>query len=452
MLFMNIKRTLAVLCAFLVLILITACSQTTAAQDAQVTAIENVTVLTMHDGAILKNHTVLIDSDRIIELLPSGDTALPTETIRINGTGKYLMPGLTEMHGHIPPLTRGDQAIKDTLFLYLANGVTTVRGMLGSPGQLELRQAALSHEITSPTLYLAGPSFNGNSISSPIEATKRVNKQVEEGWDLLKIHPGLTADEYKAMAAEAKSKGIDFASHVPADVGLEMALNSGQRTIDHIDGYIDYLSGANTVLSAEDLQRAANMTKIANVGIVPTMAVWETLLQAASYEDRKAFDELRYVDARTLNGWTQFYTRERSIGSLNGSDPRVRHENRLRLLKVMSDANVEILFGTDAPQAFSVPGFSIHREIASMVEAGLTPEQVLQSGTHATGVYFADKDTFGLIATGHRADMILLDGNPLEDLENMKNPVGVMVRGIWMPREEIARKLADIEARAEATK
>ena len=172
------------------------------------TAFVDVTVLTMDDRGVLPGQTVIVDGDRITSMGPADEITAPEDAHIIEGAGKFLMPGFAEMHGHVPPLSAGDDAVNETLFLYLSNGVTTVRGMLGSGGQLQLREDALSGARLSPTLYLAGPSFNGGSVQSPEQAVQMVDAQVEQGWDLLKIHPGLTRAEYDAMASRANERGV----------------------------------------------------------------------------------------------------------------------------------------------------------------------------------------------------------------------------------------------------
>lgn len=413
-------------------------------------AFENVTVISMSGTETKSPQTVLIEGDRIRRI--GSDIDLPEGTDIIDGRGKFLMPGLTEMHGHVPPLSSSEQAVRDTLFLYVANGVTTVRGMLGTPGQLSLRDDPVWQDDPAPTLYLAGPSFNGSSVFSPAQARRKVAEQIEQGWDLLKIHPGLSQEEYLAMAQSAHTLNIDFGGHVPADVTIETALRARQRTIDHIDGYIEAVNGARNAKTINDFRALAKRTKEAGVGIVPTMAVWESLLGAIPLEERMKFDEIKYVSARTIDGWRRFFTQERSIGFLAGSDPHIRHQNRIALLAALYEEGAEILFGTDAPQVFSVPGFSIHREFPIMKEAGMSNYDILKSATGTIGDHFRDKDTFGTLTEGYRADMVLLGNNPLEDLDALKAPHGVMIRGRWIDRDAIEAGLLDIETRMEATR
>lgn len=406
------------------------------------TVFENVTVLAMDGSGVVEGLSVVVEDDRIISVADLGEFAVSDDATIIDGEGRYLIPGLGEMHGHIPPVLEGEQAVNDILFLYLSNGVTTVRGMLGSPGQLQLREEVLSGERVSPTLYLAGPSFNGNSIRSPEQATRRVEQQVEEGWDLLKVHPGLTRDEYDAMAEKANALAMDFGGHVPAEVGLVRALEAGQRTLDHLDGLIIYLGGETDAISEDAMRAAARLTRDAGTGVVPTSALWITLLQAADRDELFSVAGLDYMPADTVASWRSRF----DAGSGEAQDVHV--ENRRRLLKILHEEGVELLFGTDAPQVFSVPGFSIHREIEEMEAAGLSEADILISATSAIGTYFADKDTFGVIAPGARADLVLLEANPMEDLSALKDPAGVMYRGNWLSREAIQQELAAIAERA----
>ncbi|MCG8505897.1 MAG: amidohydrolase family protein [Sphingomonadales bacterium] len=415
-----------------------------ASAEAEPLAITNVTVLTMADDRALAGQTVVVEGERIVAMGPTAAMALPTSGRIIDGSGKVLIPGLAEMHGHIPSPATDTQEIADILFLYVANGVTTVRGMLGHLGQLQLREQANSGEVVSPTLYLAGPSFNGNSVSSPEQARAMVRAQVDAGWNLLKIHPGLTRAEFDAVAETANALGIRFAGHVPEDVGLAQALAQSQETFDHIDGYIAYLGGEAEPVPQVELDAVADLTREAGAWIVPTHALWEILYGVPQLEALLAYDELKYMPKRVVTGWKNRFRPRRTNGAPTHG---VRIENRDRLLKTLNDRGVPILFGTDSPQLFSVPGFSVRREIAAMREAGLGPYDILKSATANVGHYFANEDDFGMIAPGKRADLVLLNGNPLEDLSVLDTPAAVILRGRVFDRAAIDAGLSEISAR-----
>lgn len=418
-------------------------------------AFTNVSVIPMtNEGLILENHTVIIEGDRIISILPDSKIKFKPETKIIDGTGKYLIPGLAEMHGHVPPTHPSvsapsyfnDEYVENTLFLYVAEGITTVRGMLGYDHQLELKDRVNSGELIGPNLYLAGPSFNGNSVTSPEQAIRKVIQQKEEGWDLLKIHPGLTLSEYNAMAKKANELGITFGGHVPAEVGIERAIDAGQLTIDHIDGYVAYLNTFEGAERDSEMGKIIQKTLEKNVWIVPTQALWETILGAADFEMMMNYDELKYIPKTVKNGYENWASQNvLENPNFNLDNALKEAEVRQELLSKMSKAGVKILMGTDAPQLFSVPGFSIHRELPKMIEAGMSPYQVLVSGTANVGEYFKMKDDFGTIEPEKRADLILVNANPLEDIANIRNNAGVMVRGEWFSKDMIDKRLAEIE-------
>ena len=419
-------------------------SRASAQPKAPEVAFVNVNVVPMDSERVLADQTVLVRGDRIVEVGPAGKVTVPAGAVRIDGRGKYLMPGLAEMHGHIPPPQAPREFTEAVLFMYVANGVTTVRGMLGAPGQLELRERASRGELISPTLYLAGPSFNGNSVNSPAQAAEMVRQQKREGWDLLKVHPGLTRDEYDAMARTAREVGIRFAGHVPAEVGLPHALASGQETIDHVDGYVEHLGAEGAPLDEAKLAGAVRLTKKSGAWIVPTMPLWETLLGVTSIEKLLSYPELKYMPAQQVQSWERLHRARQSAPQFDPGKAEQTAANRKRILKALHDGGVPIIFGTDAPQQFSVPGFSVHREMASMLEAGMTPYQILLTATRNAGEYHKNKSRFGTVAAGSRADLILINGNPLKDLSSVARRAGVLVRGRWLAEDEIQSKLAAI--------
>ena len=379
-----------------------------------------------------------------MNISPADKATVPEGAVRIDGKGKFLMPGLGEMHGHNPPLGSSDEFVETVYFLFLANGVTTVRSMLGWPGQLELREKVKRGELLGPTLYLAGPSFSGTSIQSAPQAEARVREQKAQGWDLLKVHPGLKRDHYEAMARTAKEVGMRFGGHIPADVGLVHAIEQGQETVDHLDGYIEYFGG-HPDIRGEPAKLAGIVKRTRETGtwVVPTMCLWETILGAADLEKMSNYPELIYMPPDQVEQWKKSYQALLSRKD-NPMPAQQTAAQRKVLLKALSDGGVKILFGTDAPQQFSVPGFSIHREIRAMTEAGMRPFDILKSATANVGEYFKHQDRFGVIVPGHRADLLLLEANPLEDASNVAKRSGVMVRGQWLAEREIQARLEKI--------
>ncbi len=415
------------------------------AQEAPAVAFTNVHVIPMDSERVAEDQTVIVRGDRIEAMGPAGEVAVPEGAQVIDGRGKYLMPGLAEMHGHIPPPSDPQAYTDAVLFMYVANGITTVRGMLGHDGQLEIKRKANAGEIVSPTLYLAGPSFNGNSINSASEAEAKVRQQKIEGWDLLKVHPGLTLDEYDAMAETAREVGIRFGGHVPDAVGLAHAIESGQETFDHLDGYEIFMDGTSRPVSDEKLAEAVRLTVDSGSWVIPTMVLWEVLYGTADLETMRNLPELKYMPPAMVASWIRSHEERQGASPADKEAGRHRIANRMKLLAALDDAGARILMGTDAPQQFSVPGFSLHNELERMVEAGMSPYAIYRTGTVNVGDYFADQDTFGQVVVGHRADLVLVNQNPLDDVRHIRDRAGVMVRGMWLSEADIQQELAEIE-------
>ena len=431
-------------------------------------AITNVTVLPMDAERTLSDQTVIIRDGRIVSVGPSQRTTVPAGATMIDGRGKFLMPGLAEMHAHVPPGSPTDEQLSDILFLYVANGVTTIRGMLGAPYQIALKQRIASGELLGPRFFPAAPSLNQNSAPNPEAGVAAVKEAKAAGYDLMKIHPGFSRATWDAAVAELKAQGMTFGGHVPQGVGVVHAMRSGIATIDHVDGFLEAAvrdSAIHTtpgttlgdVIDAVDPAKFPMLARMAReLGIwqVPTMYLWENFYNDKTPEEIGGLPEMKYASPNQLNGWmTQ--KRNRALADQNqGMTPERRSRYltlRRQMLKALSDSGAPMLMGTDSPQMFNVPGFALHRELKVAQEAGLTNYQVLQSGTRNVGRYVSESlkqdGSFGTVAAGQWADLVLLDANPLQDLANLTRRSGVMVRGRWVSAEEITAGLDRLAAK-----
>jgi imidazolonepropionase-like amidohydrolase len=425
-------------------------------------ALVGVNVVPMDRERVIEDVTVLVRRGRVTAIGPQGYVELPPDTTTIDGAGRYLLPGLAEMHAHIPGQAQGEQWLDDVLVLYLANGVTTARGMLGEPMHLTLRDEISDRRRLGPRLYTSGPSLNGNSVDGPGDADRQVREQAAAGYDFVKLHPGLTLAEFDAIAAAATAVGIPFAGHVSTDVGLARALAAGQAGIDHLDGYVDALvpdarampedrgffgSALADLADAGRIADLAAATRAAGAWVVPTETLMENVALPASAETLAARPAMRYVPPALLARWIDT---KRQVLAEADYDPAAAERFialRRRLIRALQEAGAGILLGSDAPQIFNVPGFSIHHELEAMVASGLSPYEALRTGTLNPAIFFGATDRFGTIALGREADLILVDGNPLDDLGVLRRPAGVMVRGVWLDRAELDRRLAAIAAR-----
>lgn len=451
---------------YLALLAVVTLACNTAQQDPSATAVlfTNLHIVDVRNGEILRDHQIVIDSGRILQVAP-GTEALSGFTQTIDAEGAYAVPGLAEMHAHIPSPPTSEERIEETLFLYLSNGITTIRGMLGHPRHLELREAAKSAAVLSPRIFTSSPSLNGNSVKTPEEARTKVTAYQEAGYDFLKIHPGIQRDVFDTLVKTANEVGIPFAGHVPVDVGIRHALESGFSTIDHVDGYLEGLvPEAAGVQPNENGFFGYNFTPLADMGridplvaltneqgvwVVPTQSLFERWFAPTTANEMLAQAEMQCMPASTLENWRS--RKEQSTGEGTGFSAEQWEDFisiRRQLIKALQDEGQGLLLGSDAPQLFNVPGFSIHHEMAGMLRAGLSPLEILQSGTLNPAIFYGMQDEFGEIKEGLSADFFLVSGNPLEDLENLRKVEGVMVRGTWIGKAEIEKKLSSIAENA----
>ncbi len=414
-------------------------------------AFANVNVIPMDRETLLTDQTVIVRGDRIVEIGPAARVKVPDAAMRIDGRGRYLMPALAEMHAHVPGGNAPDAAIERVLFLYAANGIGTIRGMLGHPRHLTLRDRIAKGELWAPRLYTSGPSFNGNTAATIEVATEMVLDQKAAGYDFLKIHPGVPRAVMDAVAATAKKAGIPFAGHVPADVGLHHALELKPLTVDHLDGYIEALArqgapasqwfGVNLMDYVDEsrIPQIVRDTKAAGTWMVTTEILLEHTTSDEDPEAMAKWPEFRYADPKQVAQWIA--TKKKMMADVAPASRARFIQVHRTLIKALNDAGVPFLLGSDAPQMWNVPGFSVHRELKALVASGLSPYQALTAGTRNVAVFFGTLETTGTVASGKRADLILLDANPLADVANSSKIAGVMLAGRWMARGDIDTRL-----------
>jgi len=414
-------------------------------------------------GTIDVDQAVIVRGDKIVRVGPVDEVKIPAGATVIGSQGAYLMPGLAEMHAHVPLQSQGEQYLKDMLQLWIANGVTTIRGMFAQPYHLELRSLIASNEVLGPRLYTAGPSLNGSSVKTVEQALAKVNEQAAAGYDFVKMHPGLTLENYDAIAETAAAIDIPFVGHVSQDVGLWHALEAGQASIEHLDEYMPALvredvevprlrPGPSAVALAAlvDESRiavAAQATAEAGVWNSPTETASENFILPGDPEELGGRPEMAYMPAKTVRGWM---TAKRGMMKAPGYDPELARQfvaYRRQLIKALQDAGAGLLLGSDAPQILNVPGFSIHRELGLLIDSGLTPAQALTAGTVNAAEFLEQQDVFGSVTEGLAADLVLLEANPLDDISNAQAIIGVMLRGQWFSRTELDEALENIRLR-----
>jgi imidazolonepropionase-like amidohydrolase len=438
-----------------------------------------VAVVPMTSERVDADRDVLVVDGRIARIAAGGTLRAPRGAREVDGRGRFLMPGLAEMHAHVPSPPAGAapgsaaavdarRYADDVLLLYVAHGLTTIRGMLGHPWHLELREAIARGTTLGPRLYTASPSLNGTSAPDAATAARLVREHRAAGYDFLKLHPGLKRDVFDAIVATASEVGIPFEGHVADEVGVEHALAARQRAIDHFDGYVQALVdpacltgptsagffGIGLVHCVDERRIPAlvEKTRAAGTWMAPTQSLLERWALPPSPAALAADPALRYVPPTVLAQWQK--ARDGFLALQSVGDERARKfvEVRRTLLREMQRAGVPVLLASDAPQVFNVPGDSALVELELYVAAGLSNLEALRTGTVNAARFFDAQARRGTVETGRDADLVLLAANPLEDVRALRRIEGVMLAGRWLPRAELDAGLAAIAARHAAAR
>jgi imidazolonepropionase-like amidohydrolase len=444
-------------------ILLALLSGPAAPQEPPPTAFVHATVVPMDSDRALEDHTVVVAGGRIAAVGPSDEVEPPEGAAVIDGTGRWLVPGLVDMHVHT--------WIESELTLFVANGVTTVRNMFGSPMHLQWRASIASGERFGPTLVTAGPIVDGKPpvwpgsrvIETPDDARAAVREQVEAGYDFVKVYSRVPSEAYDALIAAAAEAGIPVDGHVPWSVGLPRALEAGQRTLEHLIGYESWLEAADSPFAGEsgtlarfrswdhlDRERLALAVETtADLGTwnCPTLVVMQKWLTAEEIErelERPEYDCVSPFSIQMWRGMASGMTAEVIAAGRAGVD------ERLELTGALHEGGARLLLGTDTGNPWVVAGFSVHEELANLAAAGLSPYAALRAATRAPAECLGQESEFGAVLPGLRADLLLLAADPLADVGAASQRVGVMLRGLWLPEEELRARLAELVAPATA--
>jgi hypothetical protein len=384
-------------------------------------AFVDVSVITMDSEETLPRHTVLVEDGKITAIGPSRSIHVPAGIHRVDGRGRYLTPGLTDAHTHI--------SFPEDLLPYVANGVTTIVNMGSEPDVpiLEWRAEVARGERLGPTIF----------------AARFVDGLREDGPG----HAYLVSSEeqVRAAAVAAKAEGFDLIKAYNREPGMSGILEAGQVMIVHAEEYL--YTHFNRTTDSRLIPSAIEMTLDAGAYVVPNLSAYEVIARQwgsrAVLDDFLAMPDLKYAHPF----WREYWARGRYLdreGSIMGRLDFLRH-----LTGEFNDAGIPLLLGTDSPPIPGmIAGFSIHDDLRNLVMSGLSPYEALEAGTRNAGEFFAryvpGSEPFGTIAVGQRADMILLDDNPLEDAANLARRSGVMVRGRWLSEARLQQLMDEL--------
>lgn len=442
--------------------------------------LRDVTVVDVARGERLAGRSVLVQDGRIARILPSAELVVPAGARVIEGGGRFLIPGLMDAHVHL--YENHDPA---DLWLYLANGVTTVRSMHGGPHQLALRERVRSGELVGPRILTTGPTTATLRVRTVEEAQRTAREQRAAGYDAIKMYgdgsDSMPRATYHALIASAHEAGIPVIGHAPRNLPFSAVLEEHQDSIDHMEEivytdeglarllrpYVDVQFGRTALAAhpelaevpdfasalAPEIAALARRVAAAGMRVTPTLVTFGTIqaITDEGYARLQAKDELRYVDAVRLYDWSPEHQRFRS-GSwardlgFYARYLRANFELQLALTRAFHAAGVPILAGTDSPFDFVLPGFSLHDELALLVRAGLSPAAALGAATLVPAEAMGLADS-GLVAEGRRADLVLLGADPLADVGAARQVEGLVLAGRWIAPEEMRARLAEIEAR-----
>lgn len=429
--------------------------------------IVGATVIPMDGERVLQDHTVVIEGGRILELGPRSRVALQPGATRIDGSGKFLMPGLADMHAHVR--VAAEETVNAELLLYLASGVTLLRNMVGSAAHLALRRKVEEGEIPGPRIFTVSPLLEGQGavwsfaqqVLDPGKVDFLVAGYAANGYDAVKIYHTLSREVYEAFIAAGRRHRIAIVGHVPFTVGIDSALRAGQSSIEHLRGYdIDgvaaevlLLDGGRSpqrfaswlAMTDARMHELARATAAAGVWNCPTLVVNDMLADL----DRLA-DLAEHPSAALLPPSIRVALANNPLAPLFSPEARAMlravKPQQLKFVKALKDAGAGLLIGTDTMLPFLVPGFTVVDEIANFVQAGLTEFEALRAATAEPAKYLGIANSSGTVEVGKRADLILLDADPLRDVRNLHSPTGVFVQGRWFSREELRARLQELAA------
>ena len=436
----------------------------TGQQPTSPVVISDVTVIPMSGTTSIPRATIVVEGGRITAIHTGTPPRLPAGATRIDGRGKFVIPGLTDMHAHL----YADEWVPDSvapyeLGVYLAHGVTTARLMIGTPVHLRLRRDIRGGRLLGPTLFVASPHLTGdggkNSLMArtPDEARLAVRQSADSGYDFIKLTTNITPEVFEAVVAEARNRRIRIVGHVDPRVGVARALAAGQQ-IEHLDNYMEsvladsapsrvsvsdvnaYRAASWNSLQHVDMRKVdaiAGATARAGVFVTPTLGFFASWFATRTTDEEvTGRPDFRHIPPAMRDG----YLRARTAYWRNPPSDALRArylEIRGRMVRAIVDSGGKIMAGSDGPGGLQGYGWMMHRELEALVAAGLSPHQALAAATTVPAEFLGTTRESGTIEVGKRADLILLSADPLADIRNTTRIDGVVVGGAWLDRPRL---------------
>jgi imidazolonepropionase-like amidohydrolase len=455
--------------AVVLLVLLTACASAPAPQPAShVVAFVHASVVPMNEERVLTDQTVLVDDGKIIAVGPAAGVKVPRGALRVDAKGKYLLPALADMHVHLEAeafnlMLRPEAHLKadaiqfeKMLFPYIANGVTTVQVLSATPDHIALERRVEAREVLAPRMILArmidGPKKAWpEPISKWVETGEQASAAVREakstGYDKIKVYSFLSKESYDAIIATSKEVHMDVIGHIPNALSVEYVVDAGQKMIAHTEEVAKHTHGN---YAQERIDYYARRIADGHVWMTPTLVTTHSILEL--FDDPNGLrgrPEAVYFRHPMQAGIWAFITDNlyRPIPPEARQKLRDDFEKFQRpLTKSFHDHGGQLMTGTDSLFPGLVHGFAVHRELHELVDVGLTPFEALRASTTIPFEYLGESATRGTIETGKMGDLILVDGNPLQDVSAASKISGVLVQGRWLDKPEIDRRMKEVAA------
>ena len=450
-----------------------------AASLAQTTVFVNVNVIPMDRERVLMNQTVVVRDGKIVDIGDGKKIKVPKSAVQIDGSGKYLIPGLVDMHTHLmSDEDFPDELAPDELRVMVTNGVTTIRLMIGTPEQLVLRARSARGEIVAPTIYSASPHLTGREqgndflVNTPDEARDAVRKSKAAGYDFIKITTFIKPEVYEAAVDEAAKIGIRVIGHADSRFVTVPRAWKARQQIEHLDGYMEMLLRDDAPMkgSVSDLYiynpdnwksldyideskiaDVARKTVASNAFVNPTQHFMKnTFGLPRSEESIRSQPDFRFYPEKVQQRWLEFYKKNEFINTVSYEKRAAWVELRNKLIKAIYDAGGKIMAGSDTPEFLWLYGFSEHRELKALADAGLPNYAVLASATRNPHEWLGTLKRSGTIEKGKDADLVLLNANPLANITATEDRAGVMLKGKYYTQTEMNGWLDKIAPRFHA--
>ena len=445
--------------------------QTSGAAHALVIA--HVTVIDVVTGKTLPDMNAVVEGQRIEQAGPARQVKIPKGAQVVDGAGKFLIPGLWDMHVHVFFGEAAPAGRDITVPLFVANGITGVRDMGSSPDEvLQARADIAAGRLLGPRMIVAGPMLDGPktqfpasiAITTPEDGRRAVDMLVARGVDFIKIQSHVPREAYFAIVEECKKKNIVFVGHVPDAIRGSEASNAGQKSFEHLIGIFEGSStaedellkgpkGPGKFLDTYDAQKEAALIALLaknQTWQCPTL-FWERGQWLVDAIDITKDPDAKYVPALWRDQlWPRFtksIIKEMDTDPLPVREKFVTHE--LDIVRKLNDAGVPLLAGTDTPAGIDViPGFSLHLELIRLEQAGLTPLQALQTATINPARFLDKTADFGTVEKGKIADLVLLAANPLDGIHFTQSIAGVVLNGRYLSRQDLDAMLKSVQETA----